>query len=152
MKDTIWGVKTKSGLPAVTERGGGMTNTGDGRVWADNKGRPMKPIFIFSRGHLACGEHALFVAKKGMYTVYANRHRQEVEVTISKIVDIKPAEDDYNGEGFDIELEEIAVVNFDGHSNQVGKYPAFLEDAVKAAIEKSRCYHCRCPHFISANK
>jgi len=92
--------KTKKGLPAMWEKGGGWTNTGATTIIADNKGEPKKAIYVRSRGHLACSEHALIVLEKGDYIVKANHHRHDFEITIYKVVDFvdETIKENYAGE------------------------------------------------------
>jgi len=43
------------------EKGGGMSNTGFATVICGPNGSPLKPLFIATRGTLACSKHALFI-------------------------------------------------------------------------------------------
>jgi len=38
--------KTKKGFPAIWEEGGAYSNTGDAIIVADEKGKPLTPIYV----------------------------------------------------------------------------------------------------------
>ena len=126
--------RTKSGLPALWERGGGSRNTGRVTIVADSKGRPKRPIYIKRRGHLANGDHALFVVKVGDLVITADHHRRDFNVQIHRITSIK---------GDTAELELVNEFS-EGQWDNDNKYP----DAVQAAMDKATCYHCREPHYV----
>ena len=62
-------------LPALWERGGGMTNTGGATIICGPQGRPKRPVYIRRAGHLACDDHALFVVRPGDHVIRASHHR-----------------------------------------------------------------------------
>jgi len=128
--------RTKKGHPALWERGGGYTNTGEATIIAGPNGEKKKPIYIRRRGPLACENHALFVVKPGDVVVEANHHRRDFEIRVWCIDQI---------------LEEEAQLNL-LHEFSMGEWgkepPAYLEQAIQAAMEKATCYHCRGPHYI----
>ena len=79
---------TKKGHPAMWESGGGYTSTGYAQIICATDGSPKAPVYIRRRGHLACGEHALFVVKEGDVVVQASHHRRDYKVEILKITKI----------------------------------------------------------------
>lgn len=127
---------TKHGSPAMWERGGGYSNTGDAQVIADREGKPKRPVFVRRRGHRACLEHALVVVCPGDYVVQAERRRREhYVVRIYRLVRL----------GAVSVLAELVAESEDG----LGEVPEFLAGAVEAAREKAACYHCREPHYVA---
>ncbi len=64
--------RSRSGLPTVTESGGGMTNTGYATVIASADGTALKPLFV-PKGY-ANQEHAIFVLRSG--SIPRHRHRR----------------------------------------------------------------------------
>ena len=130
--------KTKKGYPAFWEAGGGYTNTGEATVIASPSGGPKKPVYVRRRGHLANGQHALFIIEKGDYIIKCDHHREDFEIEIFRIT------------GFEEEntYAMIEQVNYFSQNEWEADLPAFLEAAVQAAMKKATCYHCRMPHFI----
>jgi hypothetical protein len=128
-------VRTKSGLPALWEEGGGYTSTGFARLIAGPNGEKLRPIYTRTRGHLACGEHALFVIKPGYLVVEASRGR-DPEIAIYRI------------EGFNEDEAKVTRL----HHWSMGEWdvppPAHLEPLIKAAKAKARDYHCRSPYWL----
>jgi hypothetical protein len=136
-------VKTKRGLPALWECGGGMSNTGDARIICDSQGNRKKPLFIRTGGHLALDNHALFLVEEGDIVVDVYRHHSDYDITVKRIAKINQ-----DTEGRLIaELEIIAHFSDGEWDNEdiAEKY----KDAINSATEKSRCYHCREPHFYT---
>ena len=133
--------KTKRGFPALWERGGGYTNTGEATIIASPSGGPKKAIYIRSRGPLANERHALIPIEVGDYIIEANHHRRDFVIEIFRIVD------------FEIKEEDTYAIVEQVYEFSMGEWdaelPMFLEGAVQAAIEKATCYHCREPHFIA---
>ncbi|MHA1325543.1 MAG: hypothetical protein ACTSRL_22340 [Candidatus Helarchaeota archaeon] len=127
------------------ESGGGYSNTGSAQIICGLKGEPLKPSYIRTRGHRACAEHAKFSIWPGnkFIKVYASQWRGDYKVVISEI---SFSEDDFvitevvlweADELHKGDIEEILPVKLD-------RYMA----AVKAAMSKAFCYHCRTPHYI----
>lgn len=131
--------RSKSGLPTLTENGGGMTNTGYATIITNEHGAPIKPLFV-PRGY-SNGNHAIFVARPGMLIVHASRSRGGESVRVERIVRIHP-----DGPGDDANLVTTEPVG--EYENGDSNLPEFLTDAVQAALQKSRCYHCRSAHYI----
>ena len=132
--------RTKKGYPAFWEAGGGYTNTGEATIIASPSGGPKKPVYVRRRGHLANGNHALFILEVGDYIIFANHHRGDFYIEISKILGF----DDKEGEAVAI----VEQVNCFSSGEWDAELPAYLEAAVQAAMQKATCYHCREPHFI----
>ena len=128
--------RTKRGLPALWERGGGYSNTGEATIIASSNGEPMRPVYIRGRGHLTWGNHALFVVREGMVVVEANHHRLDFEITVSRIVGI---------DGDEARTEVIARFS---EGEWEPELPSQFDAAVKAAKAKAVCYHCREPRYI----
>ena len=132
--------KTKKGYPAYWEAGGGYTNTGEATIIAGKGGQPKKSVYIRGRGELANSEHALIILEVGDYIIEANHHRRDFFIEITKVL------------GFEDKQESkfaiVEQVNCFSDGEWDKELPAYLEQAVRTAMEKATCYHCREPHFI----
>lgn len=128
--------RTKKGLPAMWESGGGATNTGNATIIANGDGTPKRPVYIRRRGPLACAHHALFVVHEGDMVIEAEHHRRDFEIRIWHIDQIQEEEAqlsliyEYSRGEWDMDPEENFMA------------------AVEAAMEKATCYHCREPHYV----
>jgi hypothetical protein len=137
--------RTRTRLPAMWESGGGATHTGQSVIITDSNGSAKKPIYIKKKGHLSCGEHALFVIHPGDHVIITARHRDEYHITVYQIEEIN---------------EDQAVCSLVYFFNQEWVNckegsagpgcPTEFEAAVTAAKEKTQCYHCRAPHYYVA--
>lgn len=87
-KNTITLTKTRRGLPALWEQGGGMTNTGKAQIIANPDGSPKKPNYIKGSGHRANLCHALFVVREGDIIINVYRNRINYEIQVKRIVKI----------------------------------------------------------------
>jgi len=129
--------RTKKGLPALWEKGGGKTNTGNSQIIANADGSPKKPVYIRRRGSLACEEHALLIISPGDLVIQAFHHRRDFLIRVLRITEI---------------TEEEAVCE-KIHEFDEGEWdvepPEYLLPAIEAAQEKATCYHCRKPHYIA---
>ncbi len=130
--------RTKKGLPALWEYGGGKTNTGYARIIANGDGSPKKPVYIRRRGPLANEDHALFIIAPGDIIVQASHHREDFAIHVLRIAGIREEENTAI-------LEQI-------YEYDMGEWdvepPKYLLPAIEAAKEKAVCYHCRSPHYI----
>jgi hypothetical protein len=138
--------KTKRGYPVYWESGEGSAYAGEATIIAGKDGKPKKTI---SRGQLANGEHALVILEPGDYIINAFHYREDFEVSIYRVTGFEKKE-----------KETYAIVEWDnckynkehiicyGMPEWDTPLPAFLEDAVQAAMTKATCYHCREPHYI----
>ena len=138
--------RTKRGYPAFWESGRGSTDIGEATIIAGKDGKPKKAI---SRGQLANCRHALIPIEEGDYIINAFHYREDFGISIYRVT------------GFEVfKGEEYAVAEYyNGKADMEHQIcyglpeweeplPAFLEDAVQAAMEKATCYHCREPHYI----
>jgi len=128
--------RSKTGLPTITESGGGMTNTGYCTVVCGKNGEALKPLFV-PRGY-SNGDHAIFVAQPGMCLVNASRDRGGETVTVERIKAI----------GTNDDPDELITEVIYEYENGDGNIPAKFQPPVDAALGKAYCYHCREPHFI----
>lgn len=125
--------RSKTGKPTITENGGGMTNTGSATIVCDADGQKLKPLFI-PRGY-SNGEHAIFVIEPGQTCfVNAGRSHQGDYATVYRIIKIKEP-------SFETEI-------LGKYENGDGDIPSKFQAAFTAALEKTKCYHCREPHYI----
>ena len=83
-----WVSLSKSGIPCLWESGGSATNTGETQVIAGADGAPKKPIYVQTKGHLSCGQHALIPVEAGDYVIKAEHHRRDFEIRIEKKLDL----------------------------------------------------------------
>jgi hypothetical protein len=143
---TIYLEKTKQGLPALWEEGGGMSNTGHARIIADGEGYRKRPVFVRTGGHLALSNHALFVLREGDIVVDVQRHHDDYDITVKQIRKIKT-----DAEGR-LVAEAETLAHFDQGEWDNKDIADRYEDAITSAREKSRCYHCREPHYFTNNK
>jgi len=128
--------RTKKGLPAMWESGGGYTNTGRAVIIADADGSKKKPVYIRLRGSLACENHALFVVKPGDIVVEANHHRRDFEIRIWRIDQIQEEE------------ARLTLIHEYSRGEWDSDLDKNLQAAVEAAMKKATCYHCRGPHYV----
>ena len=132
--------RTKRGYPAVWESGGGYRNTGDAVIVADKNGEPKRATYIRRRGSLANAPHALIVLEKGDHIVEAHHHREDFLIEVFRVL------------GFETDGEEmyavVETVSRYDRGEWDADFPAYLVPAVKAAVGKATCYHCREPHFV----
>jgi len=125
------GERTRRGHPALWEQGGGATNTGEAQIVTGPRGERLKPIYIRTRGHRACGQHALFIVQPQYHIVrvwYWNKQNPPYSINVYQIQKIVE---------FDKELLAIA--------KKVES--EMLQEAINVAKQKARCYHCRRPHY-----
>lgn len=135
-QNTISISRSKSGLPTLWERGGGVSHGGHAVIVAAQDGAPLRPIFVRTQGHLSCGEHALFVIKVGTIVVQADQKRGDYTIRVGRVASI---------DGDDATLDTLATFSQGVWDNPdaVAQYGA----AIAAARSKARCYHCRAVHY-----
>ncbi|MEM4973403.1 MAG: hypothetical protein QXR87_06840 [Candidatus Hadarchaeales archaeon] len=126
-----------NGVPCLWEAGGGMTNTGRSTIIAGPKGERKKALIVKTAGHLAGREHAAIPIEKEDYLIEVYRHRDEISIWISRV----------------LEVEQKIVRVSEVYWKERGEWfpeppPQELQEAIKAAVEKACCYHCRSPHFL----
>ena len=128
--------RSKTGLPTLTESGGGMSNTGSARVIADERGDKVHPLFI-PRGY-ANGDHAVFVVRPKMLIFTGDHGQWGYRVTVSRIERV----------GIDADPDELVLTETCSEENGDGNIPETLVPATVAVQEKMHCYHCREPHYV----
>ena len=126
-------VVTKGGWPAMWERGGALSRRGSAVVITEPDGSKPRPILVKTRGHLACGQHALVGLRAGMCVISAGRSGA---VSIKRIVRIG-----VQGEKVLAEVEEV----------DSSSIPPKLQPAVQAAVTKARTYHCRFAVWVDSS-
>ncbi len=129
-------VRTRRGLPALWEEGGGRSNTGVATIIAAPDGGKLRPVYVNRRGHLACGQHALFIVRPSYVVVLADHHRRDFEISVVRIDEIL---DDH------VVFTKLAGYSLGEWDNDevAEKFAA----AIAAAKQKATCYHCRCVHY-----
>lgn len=120
----------------ITEHGGGYTSTGWATIVCGLKGERLKPYFIPTRGHLACGDHAFFSLRGKFVVVEANRKTTTVSIKY-----ISP--EMVNGKA-----KIIADKIWEGMLEELPDLYSCFKEAATAALNKARCYHCRSPFYI----
>lgn len=153
MTKTISIERTKKGLPALWECGGGYSNTGDATLIAGPNGEKKAPLYIRRRGTLACAHHALFVVREGDTVIESSHHRGDFHHQVYRIVAIR---------GDEAELELIAEFSSDQWDTgplgqqleadfarmEAGEPPTMeLSIAVDIAEAKATAYHCRSAYY-----
>jgi len=130
--------RTKSGLPALWEAGGGATNTGESTIICDRFGCRKKPVYVKRSGHLSNGRHALIVLEIGDHIVEAEHHRKDFRIQVYRVLD------------FEEETANAELVYEFSRNEWNHNPPDYLQPAIQASIEKASCYHCREPHYVSS--
>jgi len=126
----------------VAEEGGGKSNTGDATIVCGLSGKALKPYYVPGGGHLSCGIHAYFAVPEAVVTVNADRHHDDVRISINRHEIQRTAN---NGIAY-IRSKKLWSGQPDELPNAFMRY----EDAVNAAVAKSGCYHCRHAHYTAA--
>ncbi len=129
--------RTRTGLPARWECGGGATNTGECTIITDENGRPKKPVYVKRSGHLSNGQHALVIVEVGDFIIKSYQHRKDFWIRIFRIKS-------FDGE---YAVSELIYEFRDGQWDNTP--PTSLQPAITAGIEKATCYHCREPHWVA---
>lgn len=127
--------RSKSGLPTITESGGGMSNTGYSTIICGEEGQRLTPLFV-PRGY-SNGDHAIFVVHPGKtHYLKAEHDRRGESVSLYRIDGID--EEDFI-------LSTLVGEYQDGDSN----IPMQFQTAVEVALAKAKCYHCREAHYTA---
>jgi hypothetical protein len=124
---------SKSGLSCLWESGGGLSNTGTSRIICDRFGNAKKAIYVPTRGDLCNGGHALIPVTVDDIVVEDTRHRENHMISVWEITKIE------DGKAF-LRLLEYAE-NVKADTEQI------YTDAITAAMEKARDYHCRSIYY-----
>jgi len=130
---------TKKNLPALWEQGGGYTNTGVATVICGAQGEPLCPVYIRRRGHRACSAHALFIVRPGYHIIQASHHREDFTIEVLSVVNVDTSSQEVTC--------ELVTKYLEGEWSK--PLPDYLTAAVKAAVRKALCYHCREPHYFN---
>ena len=144
-------VKTRTGKAAIWEWGGGCMNTGNAQIICSSDWKPLEPIYIKRRGHLANGNHALFPARPGIIVIMASHHRGDFNIGIHQLVELQEIDGEYKAKWktlFGYKDGEWAKYNDEKGKWEPGEPPPESQKAIKSAIEKAKCYHCREPHCV----
>ena len=126
-------VVTRGGWPAMWERGGALSRRGSATIITESDGSKPRPILVRTRGHLACGRHALVGLRAGMYVISAGRSGA---VSIKRIKRVG-----VQGREVLAEVEEV----------DSSSIPPKLQPAVQAAVTKARTYHCRFAVWVDSS-
>lgn len=150
--------RTKKGLPALWESGGGYSNTGEATIIAGPNGEKKTPLYVRRRGDLACAHHALFVVRKGDIIIESSHRRGDFSHNVYRIVAIR---------GDEAELELIAgfshgqwdtgplgrQLEADLARMTAGEAPTMeLSVAVQMAEGKATAYHCRSAYYMAGGR
>jgi hypothetical protein len=146
--------RSPKGYPYVTESGGAMTHQGEATVYCDESGKPLKPFYVPSGGHLSNGSHAFFSPRKGMIRIDVQGKNASDGITVMKLLCWHENPETGNWEG---KYEILADLNScDPHPEaEEAEYPEdvasfhfpHLRDAISAACSKSGAYHCRSAYY-----
>lgn len=135
---------TKSGLPSISECGGGSTNTGYARIISSINGKRKKPIYIPSRGQLSNSDHAWFIIKENEIIITVSHHKKDFEIKVLKVKEIinNPK----------IKKINVELIEHYEKETQNDYQNSLYVEAIKAAIDKSVTYHCRIPFYYYSQK
>jgi len=158
MTKTIPLERTKKGLPALWESGGGYSNTGEATLIAGPNGEKKAPLYIRRRGPLACAHHALFVVREGDTVIESSHHRGDFHHQIYRIVAIQGDEAEVeliaefsHGEWDACPLGQKLEADFARMTS--GEPPTMeLSIAVQTAEDKATAYHCRSAYYYAEEK
>lgn len=153
MTKTILVERTKKGLPALWESGGGYSNTGDATLIAGPNGEKKAPLYIRRRGPLACAHHALFVVREGDIVIESSHHRGDFHHQVYRIVAIRGDEAEVeliaefsHGEWDTGPLGQKLEADFARMTS--GEPPTMeLSIAVDMSEAKATTYHCRSAYY-----
>lgn len=127
---------TKSGLPAMWESGGAMTNSADCTLVGDKFAQRKKPVFIRTGGHLSNDNHALFILNKGDVIVVGTRARSDYSYVILRFVSCEKL-----GDGKAI--GEFDIINHFSEGQWDNELDPMYNEILDAAKSKMSKYHCR---------
>lgn len=126
---------TKSGMPAMWECGGAMTNSADCVIVGDKFAQRKKPVFIRTGGHLSNDNHALFILNKDDIIVVGTRAHSDYTFVILKYLSFEKI----NGNG----IGEFEVLNHFSEDQWDSELDSKFTDIIEAAKLKMKKYHCR---------
>lgn len=122
---------SKTGITCLTEAGGSMSSTGEATIICNKEYNKKKAIYIFTKGDLACKDHAVIPIAVDDHVIYVERHNNTCNVYDFKIIDI---------------IRNKAVLLLTNNKVVGADYTGNI--AIEAAITKSLDYHCRQPYYI----
>lgn len=131
---------SKSGKSVFWECGGAGTNTGFAEIICDKDGSKKTALFFKHGGHLAKGQHALFVANTGDFLINVEQHKGDVEISVMHVWDIIETTEKY------ITRKVITISNFKNEEWDI-EPPEYLDAAIRAAVDKAFDYHCRSVYY-----
>lgn len=131
---------SKSGKSVFWECGGAGTNTGFAEIICNSDGSKKTALFFKHGGHLAKGQHALFVANTGDFLISVYQHKGDVEISVMHVWDIIETTEKY------ITRKVITISNFKNEEWDI-EPPEYLDAAIRAAVDKSFDYHCRSVYY-----
>ena len=142
---------TRAGNAAITENGGGATNTGHATIVCDRDGQPMRPIWT---GRHSNGTHGIFPVHSGKeyFMIVAHNWTKRggvYEIEVWHLTNRHRHHDEDGTETWKMDACKIRR-RLDGEWDELP--PSMLHKAIEAAIRKSRCYHCRCLHYADTTK
>lgn len=122
---------SKSGICCLTEAGGSMSSTGEATIICNKEYNKKKAIYIFTKGDIACKDHAIIPVVVDDHVIYVDRHNNTCNVYDFKIIDIIR-----NKAVLLLTNNKVVSTDYEGNS------------AIEAAITKSLDYHCRKTYYI----
>ena len=125
---------SKTGISCLYESGGSMSNIGEATIMCNKDYNKKKAIYIFTKGDIACKEHAIIPVDINDHVIYVERHNNTCNVYDFKIVSIIDNK-------ATLVVYDCITVGTDYNVNH----------AIEAAIAKSLDYHCRQPYYIRNN-
>ena len=125
---------SKTGISCLSESGGGMSNIGEATIICNKDYKRKKAIYIFKKGELSCGNHAVIPVVVDDHVIYIERHNNTCNVYDFKIVNI---------------VDSKAVLLLTNNKVVGTDYSGNI--AIETAIKKSLDYHCRQPYYIANN-
>jgi hypothetical protein len=131
---------SKSGKSVYWECGGAGTNTGFAEIICNSDGSKKTALFFKHGGHLAKGQHALFVANTGDFLISVYQHKGDVEISVMHVWDIIETTEKY------ITRKVSTISNFKNEEWDI-EPPEYLDAAIRAAVDKSFDYHCRSVYY-----
>jgi len=128
------------------EEGCGMSNTGNAVIICGEKGEKLRPFRIPKRGHLAGARHAYFTSYNPIIEITANHHRHDYSIRVYRY--------SINTKTGEVESKELWRIGADADASynevleSIPNKLEYLEEAIKASMDKASCWHCREPHYI----
>ena len=90
------------------------------------------------------GELENYLKLSGFYETYKINEKIVASARFPDVIEILELKE----ETYEKTYAVVEQVNCFSRGEWDAEFPAYLEDAIQAAMEKATCYHCREPHFI----